>query len=45
MHYALCINIDNIRERKGCPRFHIEHALRFRRVAVALQAFMPAVHP
>ena len=27
------------------PRFPIAHALRFRRVAVAVQAHQPAVHP
>ena len=37
-------NSGNIRERKGGPRFPIAHALRFRRVAVALQAHMPDVH-
>ena len=36
---------DNIREHKEGPRFPIVHALRFHRVAVALQAHMPAVHP
>ena len=35
----------NIRERKGGPHFPIAHKLRFRRVAIALQADMPAVHP
>ena len=34
----------NICESKGGPCFPIAHALRFRRVAVALQAHMPAVH-
>ena len=34
----------NIREPKGGPHFPIPHTLRFRRVAVALQAHMPAVH-
>ena len=36
---------DNIREHKEGPRFPIVHALRFHRVAVALQAHMPACFP
>ena len=37
-------DVLSIRERKWGPRFPIAHALRFRRVAVALHAHMPAVH-
>ena len=38
-------NSGNIRERKGGPRFPQAHATHFRRVDVALQAQLPAVHP
>ena len=39
------IRRTNICERKGGARFPIPNALHVRRVAVALQANMPAVHP